>query len=227
MNLLEVHLSSANIGAQRRFYTEVLGLPTSISPQGHLGIQMGETRLSFEAGTPLPGPYHLAFDVPEHSFSEARNWLLSRLPLLQEAGQDRFFSEDWNADMLYFTDPEGNILELIARHTLPRPAPPSQESNPGALLNVSEVGVAVTDVPATLQSLTDHFGVGAYLSYSTSFTPVGTPHGLLILVAAGRPWFPTRQAALPLPMRVLTRVPRAGQLTLSGGLVQISGVTDP
>ncbi|MGY2895027.1 VOC family protein [Deinococcus sp. UYEF24] len=222
MNLLEVHLSSANTSAQRRFYAEALALPTAVSPQGHLGVQVGETSLSFEAGAPQSGPYHLAFDVPEHSFSEAHSWLHSRLPLLQEDGQDRFFSEDWNADMLYFTDPEGNILELIARHTLPRP-----EIHPGTpLLNVSEVGLAVADVPATLQALTDHFGVGAYLSHSDSFTPAGTPQGLLILVAAGRPWFPTRQAAAPLPVRVLARVPRAGQLGLSGGLVQITGVTD-
>lgn len=221
MNLLEVHLSSASIGTQRRFYHQVLGLPTSLSSEGHLHVQAGQTRLTFEPGAPLPGPYHLAFDVPEYRFVEARNWLLSRIPLLREDGQDSFFSEDWNAHMLYFTDPEGNILELIARHTLTR-----HEVSPGAILNVSEVGIAVSDVPVTFLHLRDTFGVGAYLSHSASFTPAGTPEGLFILVAAGRPWFPTRRAALPLPLRVLARVPRASQTTLPGGLVQITGISD-
>ena len=123
--------------------------------------------------------------------------------------------------MLYFTDPCGNILELIARYTLPRP------QHADLLVNVSEVGMAVQDVPDTVERLRSALGVGEYGEGSASFSPAGTHAGLFIVVQAGRPWFPTAQAAVSLPVSIVAQTPRSGTVTLPAGPVQITGVTGP
>ncbi len=230
MNLLEVELVSADPGGQRRFYAGVLGLPVS-GGADRLEVQVGLTRLVFRAGERPPGPYHLAFDVPEHRFGEATTWLRDRAPLLQDAGQDTFFSENWNAHMLYFRDADGNVLELISRHTLPRPG------HAGLLVNVSEMGVATADVPGTLQALHRTLGADLYRpevsrtdAHHTppqTFAPTGTHGGLLIVVQRGRPWFPTAQAAAPLPLKIVAQTPHAGEVHLPLGPVQITGVRHP
>ena len=134
MNLLEVHLVSGDLSAQRVFYGEVLGLPVSERSEGRLAVQVGRTRLSFTATARQAGPYHLAFDVPEDRFTDAADWIRGRATLLSEGNQDTFVSQDWNAEMLYFTDPCGNILELIARHSL---SVPEIETPPRERLSVS------------------------------------------------------------------------------------------
>lgn len=230
MNLLEAELGSADLGGQRRFYVGVLGLPVS-GGADRLEVQVGLTRLVFRKGERPPGPYHLAFDVPEHRFREATAWLRERAALLEDAGQDTFFSADWNAHMLYFRDADGNILELIARHTLLRPG------HAGLLVNVSEVGVAAADVPGTLQTLHHTLGTeiyrpgispgGAHHTPPQTFAPTGTHSGLLIVVQRGRPWFPTAQAAVPLPLKIVAQTARAGEVHLPPGPVQITGLRCP
>ena len=237
MNLLEVHLVSCAVSAQRTFYGEVLGLPVSERAEGLLAVQVGRTRLSFSATTHQAGPYHLAFDVPEDRFADAADWIRARATPLsedgQEGNQDTFVSQDWNAEMLYFTDPCGNILELIARHSLSAPEtetqPPERMGAFGAsqLLHVSEVGVAVTDVQRTLDHLRRTLGAGPYRENSATFSAAGTHDGLLIVVQEGRRWFPTVSAAAPLPTRIVARTARAGQVTLPLGPVQITGVLSP
>ena len=221
MKLIEVGLFSPNLEAQRQFYTETLGLPLISGDAGSFAVQAGQTRLSFRAAARQAGPYHLAIDVPEDRFADAAGWIGARVPLLREDGQDTFFSPNWNADMLYFTDPCGNILELIARHTLPCPR------HAGLLVNISEVGVAVPDVLNTVEHLRSALGVGGYGESSASFSPVGTHAGLFILVQEGRPWFPTAQAAVSLPVNIVAQTPRSGTVTLPAGPVQITGATAP
>ncbi len=230
MNLLQAELVSADLGGQRQFYAGVLGLPVS-GDADRLEVTVGLTRLVFRAGERPPGPYHLAFDVPEHRFGEATAWLRERAPLLHDAGQETFFSEHWNAHMLYFRDADGNILELIGRHTLPRPG------HAGLLVNVSEVGVAAEDVPGALQTLHHVLGADLYRPEVSrldaphtppqTFAPAGTHGGLLIVVQRGRPWFPTAQAAIPLPLKIVAQTTRAGEVNLPLGPVQITGLHHP
>lgn len=225
MKLLEVELVSQDLEAQRKFYTETLGLPLVSGDAGSFAVQIGQTRLSFRAIARQAGPYHLAFDVPEHRFEAAAEWLGSRAALLRKDHQETFFSEDWNAHMLYFADPSGNLLELIARHTLPRES--QGQFGTSQLLNVSEVGLVVPDVLDTAEQLRRVLGAEGYGEGSASFSPVGTHGGLFIVVQEGRPWFPTAQAAMPLPVSVVVQTPRSDTVTLPAGPVQITGVPGP
>lgn len=202
MRLSEVELLGRDLDGQRRFYGEVLGLE-AVLEAGRLAVRAGRTRLLFSPEPdPRDGPLsqHLAFNVPPGQFGEARGWVSERANLLPDAsGETVFFSQDWNARMLYFEDADGNILELIARHTL-NGAFPDAPFVPGSLLGVSEVGVACPD-PGELAGRLEGLGLIRYRDSSPDFIPLGDEEGLFILVREGRPWFPTAQAARPWPLR--------------------------
>lgn len=188
----------------RAFYADTLGLPTQ-AEGGALNVQVGGTQLCFEPGN--GGVYHFAFDVPPTRFAESVAWLRARVPLMADKrGQTEFHSADWNADMVYFLDPAGNIAELIARHDrhgLGDRAPFAAHH----LLCVSEIGIAADDMAAQIASLSAKTGAGAYGDVSPTFHPIGqVTHdyaALFIVVPAGRIWFPdTGVPAAALPVRV-------------------------
>ncbi len=92
----------------RDFYGGELGLPLDGD-----AIVVGETRLRFdveEAGA----FYHFAFLVPGDRFAAALEWARGRVALLG----DVFEFENWDAEAVYFHDPAGSIVELIAHHGL-------------------------------------------------------------------------------------------------------------
>jgi hypothetical protein len=58
---------------------------------------------------------------------------------------------------------------------------------PGDLLRVSEVGVAVGDVPTAVGGLERDLGLEVWNEPNEEFTTVGDEEGLLIVVKRGRP----------------------------------------
>ncbi len=94
------------------------------------------------------------------------------------------YSEAWNSHSVYFEDPAGNILELIARHTMnnsvDRPFDPKQD-----ILCISEIGVPTRDVPAAVDHLAE-LGLMTYKTRNDSFNPIGDDNGLLMVVEDGQ-----------------------------------------
>jgi catechol-2,3-dioxygenase len=90
----------------------------------------------------------------------------------------------------YFAGPDGILLELIARHDL-LAASSSGRFSSADLLRISEIGLAVPDVPAAVAALQSAFGLPVFGTAAAEFTPLGDHDGLLIVVRQGRPWFPT------------------------------------
>lgn len=176
-----------------RFYRDVLGL----APAGENGVQVGETRLAFQAGG--GPPHHVAFNIPEDRLAEAKAWLRGRgVALTMHGGSDEVDYPAWNAHACYFEDPEGHVLECIARHSLANAS--YAPFGPRSLLNVSEVGVVVDDVATAVRRLRDALGVPAFQVPAEHFAPLGDDHGLLIVVSRGRRWFPTGQPAEGAPI---------------------------
>lgn len=195
MKILEVEIRTPDLPRARAFYAGVLGLPVTDESETHLAVEIGGSRLTLRAGE-TSGVYHLAFNVPENRFPEARDWARSLdIPFLPDPdGNETFWFESWDADALYFADPDGNILESIARHTLPDSRREGFE-----ILSISEVAVATEDVPALVEEL----GLPRYKNGDDEFQAVGDEEGLLILVKAGRLWFPSRtRPAAVLPFAV-------------------------
>lgn len=119
---------------------------------------------------------------------------MSQPMLANQNGRKEFFFEEWNAHAIYFCDADGNISELIARHTLE--ASSEGPFGAGSLLGVSETGVVVDNVPATVAVLEGRYTLRLYQERShPEFTAVGDEQEMFIVVQTNRPWLPTGERA--------------------------------
>jgi catechol-2,3-dioxygenase len=190
MKILELELLTDNLETQHRFYANVLGLTVLEFTEALLMVQVGSSRLKFTQQTGFSGRYHFAFDVPENQLEQAKIWLESRATLIADIDGARVFGGgDWNSDAVYFRDPHGNILELIARHDLSNAS--QTEFSSASLLNISEIGLSCDNVSDVVKWLAQNLNLEIYKSPSDTFAPVGDAHGLLILVQNAREWFPS------------------------------------
>ncbi len=191
MYINELRLFTNKLEKQRDFYTRILEIPLHDAGNDWFTLNIGESKLTFTAlAEPAPAYHHFAFNVPEHLFAEAKAWLESRVDLLASPdGQTEFSFESWNAHAVYFADPEGNIDEFIARHDIPNRQ--STPFNSASLLSISEIGLALDDVPGFAKMLQKQIGCPLYhITFNEMFMSMGDEHGLFILVKKGRGWYP-------------------------------------
>jgi catechol-2,3-dioxygenase len=154
-----------------------------------LTIRIGSSELQFVQDPGFTGRYHFAFDIPHNQFQNATQWLEQRTALTSDVnGETRFGTGEWNASNVYFYDPQGNILELIARHELENAS--DQPFGPDSLICISEIGLASNDVLEMIAWFASILEVGTYKSISETFAPIGDVHGLVIAVSEDRIWFP-------------------------------------
>jgi catechol 2,3-dioxygenase-like lactoylglutathione lyase family enzyme len=187
MQIAEVRLASANPAALRGLYAEGLGLEQREAPDGTVALGVGESTLVFEPG--VPSPQHVAFRIPSAAYADALAWLGERVELLVNTdGTHAFPFPDWNADAMYFRDPDGNVLELIAHHDLPEPYSPPFGAD--AILAIGEVGVPVDDMPGFLSDVERRHGIRRWSGDGVGFAAAGDKRGSLIVVPRGRPWHP-------------------------------------
>lgn len=172
------------------FYRDALGLPLDGD-----AIVVGETRLRFELSDGEPF-YHFALLVPGDRFDAAHAWSRERVELLG----DVFESDDWDSQAVYFHDPGGNILELIAHRGLEENGR-SDGFDAEELVGFSELGI-VGDRALELQTLESR---GLSLWHGAIDEPgrlafVGEKGRTLILAPEGRGWMPTGRPAEPHPV---------------------------
>lgn len=198
------------------FYREVLGLPVVESAEGRFTVQAGYSSLTFvyqdSEGKEAPY-YHYAINIPENKLDEAKRWIEAKVELGTENGADISYSELWDSHSVYFLDPAGNILELIARHTMDnavdRPFDPKRD-----LLGISEMGLPTKDVPRAVDEL-EALGLPTYKRRDPVFNPVGDEGGIFIVVSPGRRWHFTDLTAACFPFQA--NVKGIGMLSLEEG----------
>ena len=207
MEIISVDTVTRSMAETGAHYETVLGLPVR-KEIGAVEVTVGRSVIRFREDPDAPGDQHYAFLIDDARFDAARAFLEAGPGLLSDGDRTEFEAQQaWNARSLYFPGPDRSVLEVIARRDLPRtlgagsaagakassqsaPGIQSVPLGPGDLLSVSEVGIAVPDVVATADRLTDA-GVGRYPNGSATFSPAGHIDGMLILVSPGRTWFPT------------------------------------
>ncbi|MCY0869244.1 MAG: glyoxalase/bleomycin resistance/dioxygenase family protein [Firmicutes bacterium] len=197
MQIVSIELETHQLDRMRDFYSRTLAFPLSETGESVFSISAGATQVRFVAGKAKPC-YHFAFDVREDRLSAGMKWLTARgVDLIAYEGDTLIDHADWNAHACYFRDPDGNIVEFIARHRLANARGSAAGSFDGADITcVSEVGWPVDDVFAQVDRLAADLGLEVWRSQrSDQFTPVGGEDGLLIVVPIGRPWFPTPDVA--------------------------------
>jgi catechol 2,3-dioxygenase-like lactoylglutathione lyase family enzyme len=206
-------IATADAASLQPFYTDRLGLTLVHSERGSFTVRAGWSELTFQepaAGGYQGEYYHFAFTIPENKLPEAKQWIESMVPIGTEAGADISFSESWNSHSVYFEDPAGNILELIARHTMSngvdRPFDAKQD-----ILCISEIGVPTLGVPAAVDRFAE-LGILTYKTRSSDFNPIGDDNGLLMLVETGRRWHFTNKTAESFPVRL--KIQDLGELYL-------------
>lgn len=188
MRIANVLLTARRLEETARFYERSLRLPVVREP-GEVTVTVGASLLVFQEDPEAASDHHLAFTIPTGSFDTARAWLSTRAELLERDGTVEFEGPPtWNSRSLYFAGPDGSVLELIERRELGNDS--GDQFGSDSLLCVSEVGVAVPDVPAAVADLGGK-GIRPYGNPpADDFAAVGDANGLLILVPPGRAWFP-------------------------------------
>lgn len=202
MQIQSLTLPTRHLSAQHAFYTRTLGFSIESETSDRVTLYAGATLLTFRQDEAFDGCSHVAFDIPRNQIGEAQDWLLDRVALLaDEKGLACFpLQGAWNSTSLYFEDADANILEFIARHDL---ANDRQEMfGAQSVCHVSELGVVVPDVLSAVHRLGERFGLHPFIDLSDTFTPVGGHDGMLIVVRAGRGWFPVGRPATPTPFEI-------------------------
>ncbi len=187
MNIQRLTLETNNLETMKDFYSRILELPTRLE-NGILYIQIGSSELVFLENPQTKARYHFAFNIPEQQIDQGIQWLEARVPLILENGTKKVDFPNWNAYAVYFADPAGNILELIARRELTHSEIIPFDSS--GLLNISEIGISVPDATVFANWTEEILGITRYRTGSSSFTSIGDANGLIIAVSIGREWHP-------------------------------------
>jgi catechol-2,3-dioxygenase len=190
MRIREVHLPSHDLERQHQFYTKALGFLAYRPNPETLEIQIGASLLTLHASEHSGvGSYHFAMNIPPSGYEQALGWIGERVPLISNAeGSPVVYFENWNAHALYFDDPEGNSLELIARHTLDTDRVGFQGIED--ILCISEISCATLDIEKEVAKIERETGESVYKNtHSADFAAVGTEEGLIICAKYGRLWF--------------------------------------
>jgi hypothetical protein len=201
------------------FYGRLLGRPAEQPEPSLVAVRVGETVIGLEeaAGSPF---YHFALLVPGDRFAAAFEWAAARVDLLpdSETGEPVFDFTNWNAEAVYFHDPAGSIVELVAHRGLGETGATGAFA-PAELLGVSEVGL-VCDPPSLAGSLGRDLGLEVWdgtVAGEGRLAFVGEKGRTLILCRAGRPWLPTGRPAEAHPVEVVLAGAVAGSVPLDAG----------
>jgi catechol-2,3-dioxygenase len=196
-----IQLLTFDLEGQLEFYRDRLELPVLEQSNTSVTFQVGVSRLEFLQDS-RDAFYHFAFNVPSHQFAEAETWLGERTPIIQDSSaKHSFHSQSWNADMVYFYDAGGNIVELIARHDLKSDA--AEAFSAKSLECMSEIGIVTDDVPETVKRIQEFTDASLYRAMMDElFVPVGNENGLFIVVKKERIWFPETKAAIAVPFKM-------------------------
>lgn len=233
MEILEVHLDAgaARIDELRSFYVQVLGL-VDVGGGIRASVAVGSSRLTWQAASGERKPfYHFALLVPGQRFAAARAWLGQRVDLLKRDGDPVIRFEAWNARAVYFHDPAGSIVELIAHLDMEGPRPSTGPFDASELLGVSEIGLVVQDKRRAAAALRAHVGVEVWpatddlaLDDPDDLAFLGRKAHTLILAPPGRGWLPTARPAEAHPVDVvLAGTGAGGRVSLPGGVVVRTG----
>ena len=232
LEILELKILTKNFEQSRKFWIENLGLellppqPPLLPNNFEFTVKVGNSRLHFVKANIAPGmeditfpQYHFAFNIPSNQIENALSWLQNygnqftdgpstpvKIWVKEGTGAEIIRRDRYNAHSVFFSDPGGNMIELVARHNLNN----QQEGNfnKSMFLNISEVAIVTKDVRESAKIIKDNFDVTEVPGTTSGFKPLGGENGLIDLVVPGRPWEPTdSQIATSWPMTITIKHP--------------------
>lgn len=200
MKILELNLHTCDLTQQKDFYTKKLGLNISKENESSFTVKTGNSKLRFTCDEAASGYYyHFAFNIPENQINQSAEWLKNFLEPLRHDGSSIVNFPNWNAHSVYFFDPQGNIVEFIARHNLNNSA--KDDFSARSIINISEVGMPVESVAGFYNEL-NKSGLGLWWGNLETFAAIGDEEGLFIAVTKERNWFMTDKPCNIYPLEV-------------------------
>lgn len=207
---LSLSAPRARLGELRAFYGELLGLPVvADEPSGGFGVALERARVVL---TPADGApfHHFALLIAGDRFDAAMAWAADRVALLPgDAGEPVFDFSSWSARAMYFLDPAGNIVELIAHAGVCESGLGEAAFSAREVVGVSEAGLVVTDLPTVAARLHARARLETWDGDPAGgIAFLGRRAHTLILSAPNRGWLPTRRPAEAHPVAVMLEGPR-------------------
>lgn len=207
MRITEASLYTNRLDEMKRFYVEKLGLSVGEEDSTRFQIELGEDTLIFQkAVTEKERQYHFAINIPANRFKEAKEWIMSRVPLLTEEGEDEIYFEGIDASSLYFYDADENVIELIARHSI-NPECNIESFSSNEFLGIGEMSLTVED-PSLVATALETIGVRR--RDGNSIDPrhlnfMGPPNHdtYMLLVPRGRVWLFSSKLSIPSPIQMV------------------------
>jgi len=197
MKITELVLQTDKLSGLYHFYRSVLEL--KVVPVGNDRIELYTpgTKLSFIKSAEGTNPYyHFAFNIPSNKIAEAYEGLHNKIGLSWIDEYHSYIADfvNWHAKSLYFADPAGNIVELIARFDLNDNV--DEKFSAELFRNVSEIGLVFPS--GHFDESVENFRQQYQLVYFDKqpplpqFRAIGNDDGLFIVVPQDRFWFPTK-----------------------------------
>ncbi|MCU0447119.1 MAG: hypothetical protein MUE85_19665 [Microscillaceae bacterium] len=206
MRIKKIQLHTRHLSELELFYTQTLDFSVVAQSETAFTLGVGSSFLEFQLAdeSDLTSPnYHFAFNIPENQMAEAVRWLQSKaIVILPSENQLIIPFPNWNAHAVYFFDPAGNVVELIARHDLPTAS--AQPFSAQSILQISEIGLPVPAIEPFYKAIIAHLDLPMYshISNLRTFCAAGDAEGLLIIVPLQRAWFPTQQINGIFPLKI-------------------------
>ena len=155
MQINRVILQTSLLKELTAFYKAGMNLKTEVKNDGEITIKIGSTELVFKQESAADPFYHIAINIPANKIEQGKNWLMARVDLIwiDDYKSDIADFVNWHAKSVYFFDPAGNIVELIARFDLANKT--EEPFSDTQFLSISEVGL-VMDGDEFDKSVTQH-----------------------------------------------------------------------
>lgn len=206
MEISRVILQTSALEELTAFYKTVMGLPVNSKYENETTISIGSTELVFKQASAADPLYHFAINIPANKIEEAKSWLSGRVELIwmDDYKSDIADFVNWHAKSVYFFDPAGNIVELIARFDLDNKT--DEPFSSMQFLSISEMGLVfkTNEFDRSVNNLLQQYQLFYFAKQSPlpQFRAIGDDEGLFIVVPENRNWYPTTKSSGIFPMEV-------------------------
>jgi catechol-2,3-dioxygenase len=205
MNIQEIIIQTNNLSETMVFYSQVMGMNSLKERELSVSFPAGSSILTFQESDAVKHPtYHFAFNIPENQIQDAIKWAHGKVELLQVTAKSKIADyQSWNAHAIYFTDNNGNVVELIARHDLKNASTAAFTAT--AIECISEIGIVTKEVNTFTDELIEAYDLSLFSKQprQANFAALGDDHGLFIIVGNDRCWFPTTIPSEKYPLKII------------------------
>lgn len=196
MKLTHITLKTSKLKELEHFYGQLLNMPILERKETAFTLFVGDSTLTFEMSEE-DAHYHVAFCVNYKKYDKLIDKMTSITPKLRDIdGKNRFMSDIWQREQIYYYDPAGNNIELL-------PDINQEKRRCGdhyTWSHIQEIGIPVRDVSMFKKEI--NFIKSDFQSESDQFAFHGDKDGVFVLVKEDREWFPTKKKSVIFPISI-------------------------